>query len=240
MEFTAIQFLFVIISSVVVMGRNYSDESELNRTESSQNVSEAGVLLNNDEGFEAMETGNFTEECDVTLDPYIEPSCCQERHSEDYGSGCVFFKACNKKNHCQFTAWFYPGVVLIGMLSFITCCCPNTFTFGRFCLKQLRKRFGGRVGGHFGGSDAHFQMKDIAKSPKDSEVVTDAPIDDNIEVLGTPMNVESRIEDQVDPAPSDDNIEEHDATKEEVESQIKVQIHSPHPFAADSSSDHQV
>ena len=56
MEFSLIQFIVVIIFSIVVMGKNYSNESELlkfpamNQSMSSENVSETGVL---EEGFEA-------------------------------------------------------------------------------------------------------------------------------------------------------------------------------------------
>ena len=56
MEFSLIQFIVVIIFSIVVMGKNYSNESELlkfpamNQSMSSENVSENGVL---EEGFEA-------------------------------------------------------------------------------------------------------------------------------------------------------------------------------------------
>ena len=56
MEFISIQFLCVMIFSIVVMGRNYTDESELkflalNQSESAQNFSETENY--NDEGFEA-------------------------------------------------------------------------------------------------------------------------------------------------------------------------------------------
>ena len=56
MEFTLIHFLFVIICSIVVLGKNYSNESELlkfpalNQSVSSENVSETVVLQ---EEFEA-------------------------------------------------------------------------------------------------------------------------------------------------------------------------------------------
>ena len=209
MGFTAIQYLFVIICSVVVMGRNSSDESELKCP------------------IEAMETGNFTQECDVTLDLYIELSCCQERQNEDYGSGCFHFKACNEKNHCQFTDWFYPAVVLICMLAVLILCCPVTSAIGRFCFKHLRKLFGGlcsgRVGGSDASSDANFEMKSISKSPNNSVEVTEVPSDDNIEEHETSKEeVESQIEHE---------------TPKEVQSQIEVQIHSSHhPFAVE----HQV
>ena len=56
MEFSLIQFIVVIIFSIVVMGKNYSNESELlkfpalNQSISSENVSKTGVLQ---EEFEA-------------------------------------------------------------------------------------------------------------------------------------------------------------------------------------------
>ena len=60
MEFISIQFMFVMIFSMVVFGRNYTDESELkflafNQSESSQNFSET------DKGFEAK--GQLISKC---------------------------------------------------------------------------------------------------------------------------------------------------------------------------------
>ena len=68
MEFSLIQFIVVIIFSIVVMGKKYSNESELlkfpalNQSMSSENVSETGVL---EEGFEAK--GQLISEVDLKV-----------------------------------------------------------------------------------------------------------------------------------------------------------------------------
>ena len=227
MEFTTIQFLFVTIFVVVVTGRNELKFPELSQAELSQNVSETGV-----EGFEAMETGNFT--CDFTLDPRIEPSCCQERQSDDYGSGCFYFMACNGKRYCAPTAWFYPVAVMSFMLVALILCCPVTFAIGRFCFKHLRQvyggLFGGRSGGRFGGSDAKFEMKNTDNSPIDSVVVTEMKSISNNSVVVT--EAPSTFN------PNDDNIDEDDTPKE-VE--FHVEVHRSHPLGVDySRSEDQV
>ena len=164
-----------------------------------------------------METDNFTEDCDVTLDSYIEPSCCQERLSEDFGSGCFYFKFCNEMNHCEFSPWFYPILVMLIMLVLIICCCPVKSAIREFSLKHLRRLFCARNDGSFGGSDAKFEMV----SHNNSVVTTELPNDDTI--------VENDIPKEQDDTP-----------KEEAESsRTEVQVHFSLPCAVDSSSDHQ-
>ena len=183
-----------------------------------------------------MKTDNFTQDCDVTLDSYIEPSCCQERLSEDFGSGCFYFKLRNEMNHCEFSPWFYPILVMFIMLMLLICCCPVKSAIREFSLKHLRSLFCARNDGGLGGSDAKFEMK----SQFNSVVDTDLPIDDTIEDLDLPKGEDDKPKEQCWTEDRSSTAIAEDLRPTAAATVAEVQIHSSqHPFAVDSSSDHQ-